>query len=159
MKLSEELLDQIDGAEESVGADSRLTRWADMARALEASQLPKGLTVSCGSDGAWLHFDNGRGQKASLNVAAVAQRSGYVICPAVEGWVERFAAEMPETNSASISSKSAAAPETPRKGATISAETVEMTTAYHAPPCAHAVIQSDGYGQRWCAHCGAETAK
>jgi hypothetical protein len=35
MKLSEELLDHIDGAEESGGNDSRLTRWAQMAQALE----------------------------------------------------------------------------------------------------------------------------
>lgn len=92
MKLSEELLDHIDGAEESRGADSRLTRWAEMAEELETAQLPEGLLITCGSDGAWLHFDNGRGQKASFNVANMVRESGYITRTAVLGWVERFAA-------------------------------------------------------------------
>ena len=35
MKLSEELLDYIDGAEESRGHDGRLTRWAERASFME----------------------------------------------------------------------------------------------------------------------------
>lgn len=36
MNLSDEILDDIDGAEESQGRDSKLTRWAESARKLEA---------------------------------------------------------------------------------------------------------------------------
>lgn len=93
MKLSEELLDHIDGAEESTGRDSRLTRWAEMAEKLEAAQLPAGLTITCGSDGAWLHFDNGAGQNAMFNVANMVKESGHVTRMAVHGWVERFASQ------------------------------------------------------------------
>jgi hypothetical protein len=35
MKLSEELLDNIDGAEECQGRDSQLTRWVEAAEVLE----------------------------------------------------------------------------------------------------------------------------
>lgn len=91
MKLSEELLDHIDGAEESRGHDSRLTRWAEMAKSLEDAQLPDGLSITCGSDGAWLHFDNGQGQKAMFNVANMVKESGYITRMAVHGWVEGFA--------------------------------------------------------------------
>lgn len=92
MKLSEELLDHVDGAEESRGNDSRLTRWADMAQSLEAVKLPAGLSITSGSDGVWFHFDNGQGQKAMLNIGAVVQES-YIIRAAVTGWAERFAAQ------------------------------------------------------------------
>jgi hypothetical protein len=93
MKLSEELLDHVDGAEESAGNDSRLTRWAEAAKTLESAQLPKGLSLTCGDDGAWLHFDNGRGQKASFNVANMVKESGYITRMAVLGWVEGYASQ------------------------------------------------------------------
>jgi hypothetical protein len=91
MKLSEELLDDIDGGEEYTGRDSRLTRWAGMAEALESTQLPRGLSITCGSDGAWLHFDNGAGQKAMFNVANMVKESGHITRMAVHGWIESFA--------------------------------------------------------------------
>lgn len=93
-KLSDELLDDIDGAEETQGRDSRLTRWAEMAQGLEDRQLPRGLSLTCGDDGAWLHFDNGTGQKASFNVANMVRESGYITRMAVLGWVERYAAQV-----------------------------------------------------------------
>lgn len=40
MKLSQELADAIDGAEESRGFDAQLTRWAEMAERLESAALP-----------------------------------------------------------------------------------------------------------------------
>lgn len=90
MTLSAELLDEIDGGEEFTPIDSRITRWADMARALEMNQLPQGLSLTCRDDGVWLHFEDDKGQKATFNIANLVLDSDPIMRMAVRGWVSRF---------------------------------------------------------------------
>jgi hypothetical protein len=94
MKLSEELLDDIDGSEESTGRDSRLTRWADMAAKLEGAALPAGFSITRSDTGPWFNFE-GNGRKASLNLAAIMERdSSHIIKSAVMGWIESYQSDV-----------------------------------------------------------------
>lgn len=67
--LSEELLDAVDGYEETQGRDSRLQRWAGMALRLESAQAERDQMAGAIRDlilGAKIHLDTGLWDGAAL---------------------------------------------------------------------------------------------
>lgn len=75
--LSEELLDAIDGAEETRGRDSRLQRWAGMALRLEAAQTERDEMAGALKDiafGAQMLIDSGVWSGAALGYIKEVKR-------------------------------------------------------------------------------------
>lgn len=60
MKLSDQLLDALDGGEECRGRDAQLTEWARLARELERLATIIGMCAcqSCGAPLQWSHSVN-----------------------------------------------------------------------------------------------------